>query len=160
MADSERVSPTQAAVLERRRIELELLAPIARRLEAEVGAERTAAILTSVIAEIAEGDGRRLRTELSEGGIAGVARLWDGLSAGGALDLEVLELSSSAFRFRVSRCRYAEMYRERGLAPLGHLLSCGRDRPLLQGFAPELELESKGNLLLQGDHCEFSYRLR
>lgn len=155
-----RVAKTPLPVLERRRVEAELLAPIARRLDAEVGATRAAELLSASIDEIAEGQGRRFRAELGEGGVEGVARLWDRLAAGDALDIQVEERSAEAFRFRVTGCRYAEMYRAAGLADLGLILSCSRDRPLLRGFAPELELVAKGNLLEGDACCEFTYRVK
>jgi hypothetical protein len=154
------VAPPALTVLERRRIEAELLAPIARRLADALGPEEAQALLTAAIDELALAQGRALRQDFPEGGVPGVARLWERLAAGGALELEVLEKSAQVFRFRVARCRYAEAYRAAGLVALGGILSCGRDRPLLAGFAPGVELEARGNIL-QGDAaCEFTYRER
>ena len=48
---------------------------------------------------------------------------------GGALEIEVPEASDERFDFNVTRCRYAEMYREMGPGGIGHLLSCNRDAP-------------------------------
>lgn len=161
MTDTASPPPTPAVpVLDRRRIEAELLAPVARRLAGALGAERATALLSAAIAELAEAQGRALRAELGGGGVEGVARLWDRLAAGGALELEVEERSAEAFRFRVTRCRYAEAYRAAGLADLGLVLSCGRDRPLLDGFDPELELVAAGNLLRGDASCCFTYRKR
>ena len=50
--------------------------------------------------------------------------LYDLWKANGALEMEVLHESKSQFDFNVTRCRYAEMYREMGLVKIGHLLSC------------------------------------
>jgi hypothetical protein len=125
------------SVRERRRIEAELLAPVARPLAEALGPERARGLLTAAVDEIARAQGLALAADFPEGGTRAVARLWDRLAEGGALELEVLERSERTFRFRVTRCRYAEAYRAAGLAELGGILSCGRDRPLLEGFAPD-----------------------
>ena len=46
---------------------------------------------------------------------------------GEALEVEILEESEDRYDFDVTRCCYAEMYREMGLGHIGHLLSCHRD---------------------------------
>ena len=38
---------------------------------------------------------------------------------GGAYEMEQLELSETRFDFNITRCRYAEMYKELGMADLG-----------------------------------------
>src|SRR5207248_1652151 len=50
--------------------------------------------------------------------------LW---KVGGAMELDVLEQTEASYVFNVTRCKYAEMYREMGLGEIGHLLSCQRD---------------------------------
>ena len=48
--------------------------------------------------------------------------LYDLWKANGALEMEVLHESKTQFDFNVTRFRYAVMYREMGLAKIGHLL--------------------------------------
>jgi hypothetical protein len=45
--------------------------------------------------------------------------LW---KVGGAMEMEVKEQTATSYVFNVTRCRYAEMYREMGLGEIGHLL--------------------------------------
>ena len=49
-----------------------------------------------------------------------------------ALQIETLVTEPEQMDFNVTRCRYAEMYKEMGLGDIGHLLSCNRDRRLLR----------------------------
>ncbi len=43
--------------------------------------------------------------------------------------------------FKVTRCRYAEKYRELGLQELGEVLSCGRDAAFARGFNPKIGMK-------------------
>ena len=53
---------------------------------------------------------------------------------GGALERDVIEQSDTRYRFNVTRCKYAEMYRDMGLGEIGHLLSCQRDGTFCEGY--------------------------
>ena len=67
---------------------------------------------------------------------------------GGALEVEVLKETDEQFDFNVTRCRYAETYKEMGLGKIGHLLSCGRDGSFA-GYDPNIELD-RGQTIMQG----------
>jgi hypothetical protein len=54
--------------------------------------------------------------------------------AGDALTVEVKEQTDTSYVYNVTRCRYAEMYREMGLGEIGHLLSCQRDATFCEGY--------------------------
>lgn len=47
---------------------------------------------------------------------------------GGAMEMEVKEQTETSYVFNVTRCKYAEMYRDMGLGEIGHLLSCQRQK--------------------------------
>ena len=78
---------------------------------------------------------------------------------GDALRTETLHESDTAFDFNVTRCRYAEMYREMGLGDLGHLLSCNCDGTFLEGFDPRLRLDRAQTIMGGAPCCTFRYRL-
>ena len=79
---------------------------------------------------------------------------------GGALDMEVLEQTGRDYRFNVTRCGYADKYREMGLAEFGVCLSCCRDAPFAEGFNPDIELVRTQTIMEGADHCDFHYRYR
>ena len=54
----------------------------------------------------------------------------------------MLEKSDTRYRFNVTRCKYAEMYRDMGLGEIGHLLSCQRDGTFCEGYDKRLKLEA------------------
>ena len=79
---------------------------------------------------------------------------------GGGLEVEVLQETDKQFDFNVTRCRYAETYKEMGLGKIGHLLSCGRDGSFCKGYNPNIELD-RGQTIMQGaTHCDFRYRVQ
>ena len=71
----------------------------------------------------------------------------------------MVEETEAAVAYNVVRCRYAEMYREMGLAEIGHLLSCGRDGTFCKGFNPRIELERNQTIMAGASHCDFRYTM-
>lgn len=57
---------------------------------------------------------------------------------GGAMEMEVKEQTETSYVFNVTRCKYAEMYRDMGLGEIGHLLSCQRDATFCEGYDSRL----------------------
>jgi L-2-amino-thiazoline-4-carboxylic acid hydrolase-like protein len=76
---------------------------------------------------------------------------------GGALERDVIEESGTRFRFNVTRCKYAEMYRAMGLAEIGHLLSCQRDGTFCEGYDPRIKLKRTQTIMQGASHCDFDY---
>ena len=78
---------------------------------------------------------------------------------GGALETDTLEDNDSRVSFNVTRCRYAEMYRELGMADLGGIFSCGRDGALSTGFNPSIKLARSQTIMEGASHCDFRYTI-
>jgi hypothetical protein len=147
-------------ILERRTIEAGVIGPIYAELVVEVGEERARAVLTRAIekAAIAAGASFAARTE---GGtnletFQALYALW---THDGALEIEVLEASPTRFDFNVTRCRYAETYRELGLGEIGGILSCNRDGVFCQGYDPRIRLQRTQTLMAGAASCDFRYEL-
>jgi hypothetical protein len=81
--------------------------------------------------------------------------LW---KAGNALTVEVKEQTDKSYVYNVTRCRYAEMYREMGLGEIGHLLSCQRDGTFCEGYDKRLKLTRTQTLMQGASHCDFNYK--
>jgi L-2-amino-thiazoline-4-carboxylic acid hydrolase len=81
--------------------------------------------------------------------------LW---KAGDALTVEVKEQTEQSYVYNVTRCRYAEMYREMGLGEIGHLLSCQRDATFCEGYDKRLKLTRTQTLMQGASHCDFNYK--
>jgi hypothetical protein len=76
-----------------------------------------------------------------------------------ALKVEIHEQNKEKFCFHVTRCRYAEMYKELGLLEFGVVLSCGRDLALIQGFNPKIKFTRTQTIMEGADLCDFCYEL-
>ncbi len=147
-------------VLERRRIQAEVIKPLWRALKAEVGEDRARRILSKAIIDAATEEGRKFaEAHGGPGGIRGFLsfqHLWD---ADGALETDGVRSSDDEYVYRVTRCRYAEMYRAMGLADIGYELSCNRDATFVTGYDPRIRLTRTQTIMQGADHCDFHYRM-
>jgi hypothetical protein len=147
-----------APMLERRRIEAAILKHVYDTLKASHGeavARRTLAdaVRRSSVEQAAEfaakvGGQTSMQTFIDR------QELW---TRGGTLEREVLEQSDTKYRFNVTRCRYAEMYRDMGLGEIGHLLSCQRDGTFCEGYDKRLSLKRTQTIMQGASHCDFDY---
>lgn len=147
-------------LLEQRKIEARILAPLIEAFEAEFGRERTHTLVGEVIKNIARCDGQNIREELEGSPMEKVTALLPRFNEADALEIAVLKQDDSCFEFNVTRCRFAEFYQELGIPELGFLLSCNRDFALCEGISPELELERSQTIMEGAPHCDFRFRLK
>ena len=151
--------PEGLSMLEKRKIEAEILKEVFETLKESHGEE----VARKTIAE----SGRRSAIEQARAFAAAapggtslkafqdVMPLW---TKGGALEIEVKEQTEETFTFNVVRCRYAETYKAMGLGEIGHLLSCNRDGAFCEGYDPKLKLERTQTIMQGASHCDFKYR--
>jgi hypothetical protein len=146
-------------LLDQRELEARIVGPLIRAFAAEIGDERALVIVREVIAGLARESGAELAQVLGEQTLEAFAESLARWRENGALEIEVLEQSPSQLSFNVTRCRYAEMYRELGLADLGSSLSCQRDFALVQGFNSEIQLTRTQTIMGGASFCDFRFRL-
>lgn len=146
-------------VLKRREIEARVVAPLLERLAAEFGHDRVVDIAGEVITEVAQSQGAALAQMLGGNDLRHFADSMEAWTRGGAIEIDVVEQSDSKFAFNVTRCRYAEMYRELGTEALGAVLSCNRDGTLVEGFNPDIEFRRTQTIMNGADHCDFVFEL-
>ena len=148
------------SLLQRRGIEAEVLIPLIRRLERELGKERAHQIAREEIAAIARHQGEAVAQALGRDDLEGfheVKDSWGG--AGGDLELTTLREDGTRLEFNVTRCRFAELYDRLGARDLGFLLSCSRDFTLSEGYSSRLHLERTQTLMQGAPFCDFRYTL-
>ena len=78
---------------------------------------------------------------------------------GGAMEMEIKEQTETSYVFNVTRCKYAEMYRNMGLGEIGHLLSCQRDATFCEGYDKRMHLKRTQTIMQGASHCDFHYTL-
>jgi hypothetical protein len=146
-------------MLERRRIEAAILKHVYDSLRQSHGEQAARATLADAVrrssveqaAEFAAKAGGKtsMQTFIDR------QALW---RAGDALTVEVKEQTDASYVYNVTRCRYAEMYREMGLGEIGHLLSCQRDATFCEGYDKRLKLTRTQTLMQGASHCDFNYK--
>jgi predicted ArsR family transcriptional regulator len=150
----------QIGVLTRREVEARLLSPIIDALSERFGRDEVIEIIRETIIKIAQQQGSELAQSL---GGSGSEEFMDSLEywkRDGALELDILEQNEGHLDFNVTRCRYAEMYRELGIPELGSVLSCNRDFALIKGFNKDAKLKRTQTIMDGASHCDFRFVFR
>lgn len=152
------MSKTDLPILEQRRIEANIIKPIFEEMSQQLGAEKAKEILGSAIVKNAIAQGKAY-AEASDGrtDLLAFHALLPQWKANGALETEILEETPTSVSYNVTRCRYAEMYKQMGLQEIGHLLSCGRDGTFCTGFDERIALERTQTIMQGASHCDFRY---
>jgi hypothetical protein len=151
-------------VIEQARIQAQVLVPLVKALQAELGEARANDLVRRALGETYRRFGEdfwRAKT----GGEPGEADVGKAIGSafrtyarGDALDYTVIEQSKDAFAFDVTTCRYAEFYQALGEPELGFLLVCEADFATAEGFGPDIELTRTQTLMQGAGHCDFRYR--
>jgi hypothetical protein len=145
--------------LTKRKLQAQVLGPLHAEMVQELGKEKADAILDRAIRKAAIAEGAAFAKK-APGGVTSMAdfiKLFDLWTAEDALKIEVLEANNKHFNFNVTRCRYAETYKEMGLGEIGPLLSCNRDGTFCQGYDRRIELERKQTIMEGAPCCTFRY---
>jgi len=146
-------------VLLRREIEARIAGPLIQAFIEEFGREKTLKIASEVILDLAQKNGRDLAQRSGGNSFEHLSEATAQWSAGDALQREVLEKSDTRYDFNIIRCKYAEMYKELGLADLGVVFSCGRDGMMYSGFNSNIELQRTQTIMQGADYCDFRLSL-
>ena len=149
----------RVGVLTRREIEARMVGPLVEALGEEFGLEQVLEVVRRTIIQIASEQGEELAKTMGGCSLAHLTASLEAWKQNGALEIEVLEQTDESFSFNVTRCRYAEMYRELGMPEMGALLSCNRDGALIEGFNPRATLTRTQTIMGGAEYCDFRYVL-
>ncbi|MEP3107282.1 MAG: L-2-amino-thiazoline-4-carboxylic acid hydrolase [Hyphomicrobiales bacterium] len=153
------MSRTTLPILEQRRIEANIIKPIYDEMVARLGKKSAQAILSAAITKDSIAQGKAYSADMEEeGSLEDFHALLPQWKADGALEVDMLEENASHVHYNVTRCKYAEMYRDMGLAEIGGILSCGRDGTFCTGFNPNIKLDRSQTIMQGASHCDFRYR--
>jgi len=153
---------TELPTLTKRRLQAQVIGPIFAEMVAQLGEEKATQILDAAIRKAAIAEGKEFARKAPEGktSMADFIKLYELWTADGALEMKVLAANDDVFDFDITRCRYAETYKDMGLGRIGHLLSCNRDGTFCQGYDPNITLERKQTIMEGANCCTFRYRYR
>jgi hypothetical protein len=148
-------------ILQQRRIEAAFAKGVYEEMKAAVGEAQAKAILTRAVVKMAKATAAEMAKDAPGGEpsldhFIALQPLW---TKDDALRIETLRQDAKHYDFNVTRCRYAEMYREMGLADLGAVLSCNRDAAFCEGYHPKMKLERTQTIMGGATHCNFRYTM-
>lgn len=153
------MAKTDLPILEQRRIEANIIKPIYDEMVERLGKDQAREILSAAITKDSISHGQAYAQQ--EGGeqtLKSFHALLPQWKANGALEVEMLEEGDAHMDYNVTRCLYAEMYRDMGMGEIGHILSCGRDGTFCTGYHPNIKLERTQTIMHGASHCDFRYR--
>ncbi|MGE0422540.1 MAG: L-2-amino-thiazoline-4-carboxylic acid hydrolase [Reyranellaceae bacterium] len=151
----------QMGILQRRRIEAEIIKPIYEEMKAAFGEAAAKGVIERAIRKAAIEAGKQFAALAPDGtSLASFAAIQPMWTKEDALRIEPLRQDAEHLDFNIVRCRYAEMYREMGLGEIGHLLSCNRDGTFIEGYDERIEFQRSQTIMGGASHCDFRYRMR
>jgi hypothetical protein len=147
------------SVIEQAKIQAQVLLPLVKALQAELGEARADALVRKALGDLYRRFGEefwRAKNDADLGKTVGSA--FATYARDDALDYQILEQTKDAFEFNVTRCRYAEFYKALGEPELGFLLVCTADYAIADGFDPDVKLTRTQTIMQGAPHCDFRYR--
>lgn len=143
----------------RREIEALIAAPLIRGFMEAFGDEAALETARKVIEGLALEAGNALKMAVGGNALEHLTRALTLFGRGGALEFDFLEAGEKRAAVNVTRCRYAETYREHNLEEFGFLLSCSRDYAMLKGFNPRIEFSRTQTIMEGAEYCDFRFDL-
>ena len=147
-------------LIEQVKIQAQVLVPLVKALQRELGEGRANAIVGQALGELYRKYGEKwwraqAGTDLGDK----MAASFERFAAGDAIDYDVVKRAPDAFDVNVNGCRYAEFYKALGAPELGFLLVCSADFPMAEGFGAGVQLTRTQTIMQGASHCDFRYRL-
>ena len=146
-------------VIDQVKIQAQVLVPLVKALQAELGEARANALVRKVLGGLYRRLGEdwwQARNTQHVGD--NMASAFAAFARGEAIDYTVREHSQDRYDIDVTGCRYAQFYKELGEPELGFLLVCSVDFPFAEGFGPDMTLTRTQTIMQGASHCNFRYR--
>jgi len=150
----------KVSLLDKTRMQAQVLVPVLRALRAELGKDKADAIVTQALRDWS----KQLFAAIGEGIEGSPRRKWAAIQSvwgevsGREVEVEVLRQDKEALDIDVTRCRFAEFFRELGEPELGALLVCAADFDIVAAGAGEVSLERAQTLMQGAPSCTFRYK--
>jgi hypothetical protein len=146
-------------VIEQVKIQAQVLVPLVKALQAELGEERANALVRKALGDAYRRLGEQWwRARESKHLGENMALAFASFGQGDAVDYRVRAQSQDTYEIDVTGCRYAQFYQELGEPELGFLLVCSSDFPFAEGFGPDIKLRRTQTIMQGAGHCDFRYK--
>jgi predicted ArsR family transcriptional regulator len=150
-------------MLERAKIQAQVLVPLLRTLRKELGEARANQIVWKALADWRRDVVRELHQPFD--GAPG-ERWAEGQGVlvpdiGDAVDMQPLALEPDRFEFDITGCRFADFFRELGEPELGFALLCEMDTTIAEEIGgDDVGLERTSTIMQGASRCDFRFALR
>ena len=150
----------RVSLLDKTRMQAQVLVPVLRALRAELGKDKADAIvkqalrdwskqLFAAIGDSIEGSPRR-RWATMQGALSDATMK--------EIEFETRRHDKEVFEFDVTRCRFAEFFRALDEPELGALLICATDFDIVSASGGEVSLERAQTIMQGAPSCTFRYK--
>jgi L-2-amino-thiazoline-4-carboxylic acid hydrolase len=148
------------SLLDKTRIQAQVLVPVLRAMRAELGKDKADAIVKQALRDWS----KQLFAAIGNG-IEGSPRrkwaivqsAWNEISAR-EVEFEILRHDNEALDIDVTRCRFAEFFRALGEPGLGALLICEADFDIAAVGEGEVSLDRAQTIMQGAPSCTFRYK--
>jgi len=153
-------------LLDRVKIQAEVLVPVLRAFRAAMGEEAANRVAWEALAEWRNTIVRDRSAEVADLPAPGVARWGAAVQAGmpfigDAVDVEYQTLTDAAVEFDITSCRFAQFFRELDEPELGFAMLCAVDETQVElDGGGEVTLNRPTTIMQGGDRCRFRYALQ
>src|SRR5216684_3730767 len=148
------------SLLDKTRIQAQVLVPVLRALCSEIGKERADAIVKQALRDRS----KQLFAAIGDGIEGSPRRKWAAIQSvfgevsGREVEVEILRHDKEALDIDVTRCRFAEFFRALGEPELGALLICEADFDIASVGEGEVSLERAQTIMRGAPSCTFRYK--
>jgi predicted ArsR family transcriptional regulator len=148
------------SLLDKTRIQAQVLVPVLRALRAELGREKADAI----VKEALRGWSKNLFAAIADGVDGSPRRKWAAMHSAMAAateqdaTVETRRHDKEALEFDVTHCRFAEFFRALGEPELGASLICETDFDIAAAGGGEVAFTREQTIMKGAPSCTFRYR--
>jgi hypothetical protein len=150
----------EISLLDKTKIQAQVLVPVMRALRAELGNDKADAIVKQALRDWS----KELFAAIGDDIEGSAKRKWavmhSALAAVSERDVDVAmrRQDKEALEFDVTRCRFAEFFRAVGEPDLGALLVCSTDVDIAAAGSGEVSFDRAQTLMQGAPSCTFRYR--
>ena len=148
------------SLLDKTRIQAQVLVPVLRALRSELGKEKADAIVKQALRDWS----KQLFAAIGQGIEGSPRRKWAAIQSvwgevsGREVEVEILRHDEEALEIDVTRCRFAEFFRALGEPELGALLICETDFDIAAAGGSEVSLTRDQTIMQGASSCTFRYK--
>ena len=148
------------SLLEKTRIQAQVLVPVLRALRSELGKEKADAIVKQAL----RGWSKQLFAAVGDSVDGSPRRKWAAMHTAMAditereVTVEMRRHDTEALEFDVTQCRFAEFFRTLGEPEIGALLICETDFDIAAAGGNDVSLTRDQTIMQGAPSCTFRYR--